>query len=264
MIAPVLRLGLIYLVLIAAVAAVFNRDRLAQLWSRDPATATVSAASEGARTAPAAPTGNTAIAPPPAEMPRPAAPVATAAPADSTAPGAGAGNLPVYGSDLQSPVVEPAPQSPAGPAAPAGAPATPPAPPAPGAAPAAPMTTGAAPAHPADPARPVPALGAGDPNAVAAAVAQARAAYWSGDVEGARAQMQALAAAHPDNIDVAGELGNLDYALRDYPAAAKAYHRAGVLMIAAGQTPRAMSLLPVLRAIDPDMATDLAARAGGR
>ncbi|HCQ65377.1 MAG TPA: hypothetical protein DIU07_09575 [Rhodobacteraceae bacterium] len=124
----------------------------------------------------------------------------------------------------------------------------------------------AAPAAPAaltasTPEQPAPAPGADDdPAALAEAISAARAAYWSGDIEGARAGMTALAEAHPDNPDVAGELGNLAFALRDYPAAAEAWHRAGLLLIARGESARVMSFLPFLQSIAPDKAAELAAR----
>lgn len=206
MIGPVLRLVLTYVVLIAAVVAVFNRDKIGALFS-------------GGEAPPAEHAVYTPVAPPGAQAP---------APASSTPQfGAPQQTAPVYGSDLQTPFAETAPA-------------------------------------PAAPAAPATAATAADPDAVAAAVNAAREAYWTGDAEGARARMQALAAAHPGNIDVLGELGNLDYALRDYPAAAEVYYQAGTLMIAAGQQQRAMSLLPALQSIDPDKAADLAARMQGR
>ncbi len=102
--------------------------------------------------------------------------------------------------------------------------------------------------------------GSDDPAALAEAIGTARAAYWAGDIEGARAGMNALAEAHPDNPDVAGELGNLAFALRDYPAAAEAWHRAGLLLIDRGENARVMSFLPFLQSIAPDKAAELAAR----
>ncbi|GKY87499.1 hypothetical protein [Sinisalibacter aestuarii] len=211
MIGPILRLVVTYLVLIAAVVAVFNRDRLGAVFGGDDAP----------------PVAVAPTAPAPAPEPAQPAPV-TEAPAQAPVP-----QEPVYGSDLQMPSAAPAPQA----AAPQAA-----AEPSPMQAPAAPATDAA----------------------VAGAINAARQAYWSGDIEGARAQMQALAAAHPESIEIAGELGNLHFALQDYPAAAEAWHRAGLLMIGAGQGPRLMSLLPGLRSIDPDKAADLAARLQGR
>lgn len=99
---------------------------------------------------------------------------------------------------------------------------------------------------------------------LAPAINAARAAYWAGDIAGARAQLIALAGAHPDNPDLKGELGNLHFSQRDYPAAATAYLEAANLLIAQDQFARAGGLLPVLRQIDPVKAETLAARLQNR
>lgn len=208
MIAPILRLVLIYLALIAAVLAVFNRDRLAGMFSDE---APRSAAMAPALVAPPA-------APPPARMPTPIQPQPGA---PATMPGQDA---PLYGSDLQAPVVEAPAPSPAAPAASA-----------------------------------APDMQA----AIASAVNAARAVFWSGDVEGARAQMLALARAHPDNADLLGELGNLQFALRDFPAAADAWYRAGLALLEQGQLPQQRGFMQALAMIDPEKAADLATRAQG-
>jgi len=194
MIAPILRLVLIYFALIAGVLAVFNRETLAGLLSGGGgAPATVAA------TVPAAP--------------MPIAPTPTPAP--------------VFGS-------APAPEAIAPP--PAEAPA----------------------------ANLAPAAGANAALAIATAVNTARAVFWSGDIEGARAQVQALVRAHPANADLLGELGNLHFALRDYPAAADAWYRAGLMLLDQGQGPGRRGFLQALSTIDPEKAADLAARAQGR
>lgn len=87
-----------------------------------------------------------------------------------------------------------------------------------------------------------------------------RTAYWAGDIESARSQAAALAAAHPDNPEVAGELGNLAFALRDYPAAAEAWTQAGLILIERGEPARVISFLPILQSIAPDKAAALAAQ----
>jgi hypothetical protein len=199
-ITPILRLVLIYLALIAAVVAVFNRDKLATL---------VTGGGDAPIAAPAQP------APAPVATPAPVA--AQPAPADPR---------PTYGSDLQAPVATPDAQ-------PSGA------------------TAAGAAADDTD-------------TAIATAVNAARAAFWTGDVEGARAQMLALVAAHPDDAGLLGELGNLQFALRDYPAAAEAWHRAGLILIDEGQGPSRLGFLQTLGMIDPDKAADLVQRAQGR
>lgn len=99
---------------------------------------------------------------------------------------------------------------------------------------------------------------------LAIAINAARVAYWAGDVAGARAQLIALAGAHPDNADLRGELGNLYFSQRDYPAAATAYLEAADLLIAQERHARASGLLPVLQQIDPQKAATLAARLQNR
>lgn len=194
MIAPILRLVVIYLALIVAVLAVFNRETLAGLLSGGGgAPATVAA------TVPAAPI--------------PAAPPPTPAPgfgSASTAPAA----------------IAPPPEAPA--------------------------------------AMPAPTAGTDAALAIATAVNTARAAFWAGDIEGARAQVQALVRAHPANADLLGELGNLHFALRDYPAAADAWYRAGLMLLDQGQGSGRGGFLQALSTIDPEKAADLVARAQGR
>ncbi|TYB81394.1 hypothetical protein [Maritimibacter fusiformis] len=136
---------------------------------------------------------------------------------------------------------------------------------------AAPAAPAPSPAQPATPvAAPTPAVQpATQPDTVteadlATAINAARAAYWAGDIAGARAQLIALAGAHPDNPDLKGELGNLHFSQRDYPAAATAYLEAANLLIAQDQFARAGGLLPVLRQIDPGKAETLAARLQNR
>lgn len=210
MLAPILRLVLTYLVLIAAVLAVFNREKLIGLFSGgdEPAPAVIASPQPAPAPAPI--------------MPTPVAP----------APAAVDDTMPVYGSDLQPPVAAPQPSA----ATPEPAPA---------------------------PTPQAPQSATTDP-VIAVAVNQARGAYWAGDVEGAKAQMLALTRAYPDNADLLGELGNLYFSLRDYPAAADAWYRAGLMLIDQGQWPAQRGFLPSLGMIDPQKAADLAARGQGR
>jgi hypothetical protein len=140
-------------------------------------------------------------------------------------------------------------------------------------APAAPAPVMSAPAAPAPIAQPQsPAVETPPATAVtevteadlATAINAARVSYWAGDVAGARAQLIALAGAHPDNADLRGELGNLYFSQRDYPSAATAYLEAADLLIAQERHARASGLLPVLQQIDPQKAATLAARLQNR
>ncbi len=189
----------------------------------------------------------------------PAADTASPAPTQPARPGSPA---PLGTPVASAPAAEapaPAPEAPAT-AQPAADPAPAPATTAPAAAPA------PAPQAPAEPAAPATARDmaaaphGADDTALAEALAAMRAAYWGGDLDAARAQAEALAAAHPDNPEIAGELGNLAFAQRDYPAAAEAWHKAGLMLIERGEAARVMSFNPILQSIDPDKAAELAAR----
>lgn len=140
--------------------------------------------------------------------------------------------------------------------APAPAPAASPAQPAPGML-QTPQPTPSAPA--ATPATQTAPGATPDPE-LAEALNAARLAYWSGDIAGAGDRLASLAAAHPDNPDLHGELGNFRFANRDYAGAAEAFLRAGELLVAEGRQAQASGLLPVLRQIAPDKAQTLATR----
>ena len=206
MIAPILRLVLIYVLLIAAVMAVFNRDKFAGLFGHD---------ASGPVPAPAV---YTPVAPLPGQQP--ATPL-TPSPAQPQAP--------VYGSDLDTPFAAPQAQA------------------------------GAQPQSPVSPQAPA----SGD-EAVTAGIDAARAAFWRGDVGGARAQTLALSRAHPNNAELLGELGNLQFTLRDFSGAADSWYRAGLLLIEHNDTLQNRGFMQALGMIDPEKATDLAARAQGR
>lgn len=231
MLTPVLRLVLIYVLLALVVVGVFNRDKVMRLVTGQgtetvaeapavPVGAAEPAAPGNAAAQDTAPAAPTYAAPETAAQPQ--AQAVAPAPAQSTAPGQNA--------QLQTPV-------------------------APGTAPAVTAQPGTAPA-PAPQAQPV-APTAPDAELVQA-VNAARQAYWAGDLDGARSQLDALVAAHPDNPDLFGELGNLHFSTGDYPAAAQAYEQAGKLLVQQGRGSQAMALLPVLQRLDPAKAEALA------
>ena len=250
MLMPILRLVLIYVALILAVMAVFNRDKLGRLVFGDPEPQRAATSTPAPTPAPIAPS------------PAPAAPTASA-----PAP-------------VQSAQVQPAPMQPAAPSAPSqpvvdqyppasfepGQPM-----PAPQAAPQpgmlqTPTATPPAPApQPAAPRtaledRPEPALPIDMPPAIATALNDARNAYWAGDADTAESLLQQLVAANPDNPDLHGELGNLRFTRRNHAGAADAYMQAADLLIAQGRRSQAAALVPVMSQIDPDKALALATR----
>ncbi|GGD43493.1 hypothetical protein [Sinisalibacter lacisalsi] len=214
MLMPILRLVVIYVVLILAVLAVFNRDKLGRLVFGDsPAEVSAAPAAPAAPMQPAAPAQPLAAA---QTVPAPTASASQSQPAPPPAPGV-----------LQTPQAAPAAPAPSAPA-PQSAPA-----------------------------------GGTDPD-LSEALNAARAAYWAGDIAGAGDRLAALVAAHPDNPDLLGELGNFRFASRDYEAAAAAFLRAGELLIAEGRAGQAAGLLPVLGQIAPDKAQALATRLQNR
>ncbi len=261
MIMPFIRLVAIYAVVILAGVAFFNRDTIAAMtdgmsiewwpWS------TQAAADE-----PAEETGN-------ADQ---AGTVDEAAPQsggiDATAPETAASARPTANSPIQMPIADSDPieaeAAPTGeapirmPVADAASDSDPEAPtqsaksdPQPASA----AQTAAPPPAPVQPAAP-PANP--DP---AARLAEARRAYWAGDIAGALQLYAALVRDLPDNADARGEYGNILYAQRRYPEAADAYLATGKLLIGGGKIAQAQPIIAVLDAIAPQKAASLRAMA---
>jgi len=90
---------------------------------------------------------------------------------------------------------------------------------------------------------------------------QARNVFWSGDRQKAEALYTSLAADFPDDITIAGELGNIYYNSNRRALAATQFHTVGVLALKAGNTAQAMTMIGVLQTIAPDLAADLRAKA---
>lgn len=112
----------------------------------------------------------------------------------------------------------------------------------------------------AQPVAPVATKPAAAPTPAPSALDRARASYGRGDIAGAiRAYEEALAKA-PDDIAINGELGNVHWANGRHADAAKAYHRAGVAMVAAKRTGEAGGLVEAIRKGDAALADDLAKR----
>lgn len=151
--------------------------------------------------------------------------------------------------------------------APPPAPAAPPPPPARTAEPA---PVAAAPAAaPQRPAPPPPAAPTPAPTAAAPApaapppadgLALARAANARGDIAGAIRAYDALIAAQPDDAALRGELGNVYWSAGRLQDAARAYHAAALVSIAAGRLDDAARLEGAVRKGDAALADDLARR----
>jgi tetratricopeptide (TPR) repeat protein len=101
-----------------------------------------------------------------------------------------------------------------------------------------------------------PASGAGGSNGDA--LQRARNAYWAGDLDGALAAYKQAAAAHPDDPDVQGELGNIHFAQGNWEPAAAAYLAAGRALLHRGDQAAAEHLVVVLQGLNPEHARSLA------
>ncbi len=93
--------------------------------------------------------------------------------------------------------------------------------------------------------------------AVRKRIAEARAAYWSGNMAAAETHYSALVNDAPDNADIHGEFGNLLYGQRRYSEAAAQYFFAGQQLIAEGKMNQAMPLIGVLQNLAPEKAAQL-------
>ena len=92
----------------------------------------------------------------------------------------------------------------------------------------------------------------------ALALEKARKLFWGKDKK-ATSAYEALAASHPGNPALIGELGNVYYMNNQHNKAAGAYLRAGKLYIAKKQHDKARELVKVLKQIAPQKASELAA-----
>ena len=126
--------------------------------------------------------------------------------------------------------------------------------------------TPSVPSAPAVPAKPAPSASApAAPSAAAPDVgsdllAVARAAHARGDVTAAIRAYEDLIARQPKDAAVRGELGNVYWAAGRLQDAARAYHGAATVLIAAGRVADAAPLEAAIRKGDTALADDLARR----
>ena len=85
----------------------------------------------------------------------------------------------------------------------------------------------------------------------------ARDAYWRRDMEKAASLYAALAAAHPDQADVLGEMGNVYLAVGNRDKAAEAYLAAGEALVKANRSHEAGKALMALGQLDRQKADAL-------
>lgn len=230
MIYPMLRLVFIYVAVVLAVLAVFNRDKVSQLvFGTEPAAveSTEMSGSDGESEADSV------------QAESQVTPVVTddtdnADHATSQAAAPASGTEPTdQAQDVQN-SQHPTPQTSATMPRTAGTPA--------------PMTSPMAPQAP---------MTAAESQDLATQLNKARNAYRVGNLEEAEAVLTALAQDNADNPDVFGELGNLQLAQNKRPEAAEAYFRAGELLLQQNRYPQLLPLLSTLRMIAPDKAVEL-------
>ncbi len=89
---------------------------------------------------------------------------------------------------------------------------------------------------------------------------QARNAYTNGDVTAAVNGYKTYIEQNPGNPDAHGELGNIFYAIGNFPEAAQAYYNAANLLIDQNQADRAAELIPLIGQLNAPLANDLSAR----
>ncbi len=86
---------------------------------------------------------------------------------------------------------------------------------------------------------------------------QARKAYWDKDYQKAIASYQQLIQKEKDNADYLGELGNIYYALNDFPNAARHYYQAAMALIKNNQYEHARQLVSPVTAMNRELGEEL-------
>jgi outer membrane biosynthesis protein TonB len=97
--------------------------------------------------------------------------------------------------------------------------------------------------------------------AIAKALNAARQSYRSGNFQQTEARYVALGDQYPDNADVQGEIGNFYYAQRQYPNAATYYYKTGKALLKSGDQAKLGQIINILQRLAPNMAADLRAQA---
>ncbi len=232
---PFIRLIIIYIIVIAAALALFNRDKVMELtglspnmfWAEDPdETADEAPAQETVAQAPEKDPAKVAPETQTAVVEEPQQPAVTEEPAPPVVQEQAAAQEPEA---VQKPTVEQ-------PAEPAPAPV----------AEEKPVVT--APAQPAKP-------------TVEQALNAARQSYRSGDIQKTETQYVALGDQFPDSADVQGEIGNFYYSQRQYQNAATYYYKTGKALLKSGDQAKLGQIINILQRLAPNMAADLRAQA---
>lgn len=88
-------------------------------------------------------------------------------------------------------------------------------------------------------------------------LASAREAFWMHNYTKAEGNYRVLIALEPDNPDGYGELGNMYFTQGDWEQAAKAYFKAGKLLVQAGRIQQAELLVQVIKGLNGSQADEL-------
>ena len=86
---------------------------------------------------------------------------------------------------------------------------------------------------------------------------QARQAYWDKEYTLSIEIYRSLIGQNPENPDYRGELGNIYYAMNDYPNASDLFYQAAQLLISQNQMDRAQSLVSPITAMNRELGTQL-------
>ena len=97
--------------------------------------------------------------------------------------------------------------------------------------------------------------------AIAKALNAARQSYRSGNIQQSEARYVALGDQYPDSADVQGEIGNFYYAQRQYQNAATYYYKTGKALLKSGDQAKLGQIINILQRLAPNMAADLRAQA---
>ncbi len=97
--------------------------------------------------------------------------------------------------------------------------------------------------------------------AIAKALNAARQSYRSGNFQQSETRYVALGDQFPDSADVQGEIGNFYYAQRQYQNAATYYYKTGKALLKSGDQAKLGQIINILQRLAPNMAADLRAQA---
>jgi len=86
---------------------------------------------------------------------------------------------------------------------------------------------------------------------------KARRAYWDKDYETAIKSYQELIYKEKTNADYLGELGNIYYALNDFPNASRHYYQAAMVLISHNQYEKARQLVSPITAMNRELGDKL-------